>query len=147
MKLFFLLFVMLLNTSTIQAYNLSNLVTGSGNSYGGACSNLFDLYKLIDAVLIKNTFLTTSSLTLIETYVKTDGSNRYGYGIMKKSIERGYDAGLGHSGRDLGYACNLFYFPSRNTVHIFLINYGTDAKSNLVCIHQACSSQLKKRAI
>jgi D-alanyl-D-alanine carboxypeptidase len=111
--------------------NVSNLVTGSGNGYNGIYTNLFDLYKLIDAVLIKKTFLTPASLNLMETYGKTDGGERYGYGIMKKFIERGDDAGIGHAGRDLGYTANLFYFPSRNTVHIFLINYGTDANSNL----------------
>ena len=67
----------------------------------------------------------------MQTYGKSEGSNRYGYGIMKKFIERGQDAGIGHSGRDVGYTCNLFYFPSKNVLHIFLINYGTDGKSNL----------------
>jgi D-alanyl-D-alanine carboxypeptidase len=67
----------------------------------------------------------------METYGKSDGSNRYGYGIMKKFIERGNDAGIGHSGRDLGYTCNLFYFPSKNVTHIFFINYGTDGASRL----------------
>jgi D-alanyl-D-alanine carboxypeptidase len=111
--------------------NVSNLVTGSGNGYGGVYSNLFDLQKFIDAVLVKKTFLTPQSLSLMETYGKTDGSNRYGYGIMKKFIERGVDAGIGHSGRDVGYTANLFYFPSKNVVHIFFINYGTDGKSKL----------------
>ena len=100
--------------------NVSNLVTGSGNGYGGIYSNIFDLYTFIDAVLVKKTFLTAHSLSIMETYGKSDGSNRYGYGIMKKFIERGNDAGIGHSGRDLGYTCNLFYFPSKNVTHIFL---------------------------
>ncbi|MBD0285862.1 MAG: hypothetical protein ICV84_10220 [Flavisolibacter sp.] len=50
---------------------------------------------------------------------------------MKKFIERGSDAGYGHSGRDLGYTANLFYFPNKGVTHIFFVNYGTDAESNL----------------
>ena len=67
------------------------------------------------------------------TFGKTDGTNRYGYGIMKKFLlEVGEaDAGIGHSGRDLGYSANLFYFPSRNVTHAFFVNYGTDAESGL----------------
>jgi D-alanyl-D-alanine carboxypeptidase len=111
--------------------NVSNLVTGSGNGYGGIYSNLFDLQRFIDAVLVQKSFLSARSLSIMQTYGKADGSNRYGFGIMKKFIERGTDAGIGHSGRDVGYTCNLFYFPSRNVIHIFFINYGSDAKSQL----------------
>jgi D-alanyl-D-alanine carboxypeptidase len=119
----------LYNNNTLV--NVSNLVTGAGNGYGGIYSNLFDLQKLVNAVLVKKTFLKPSSLTGMETYGKADGSNRYGFGIMKKFIERGTDAGIGHSGRDLGYTCNLFYFPGKGVTHIFFINYGTDGKSKL----------------
>lgn len=48
--------------------NVSNLVTGSGNGYGGLYSNLFDLYRFADALLIKQTFLKPSSLALMLTY-------------------------------------------------------------------------------
>jgi len=119
----------LYNNNTLV--NVSNLVTGSGNGYGGVYSNLFDLYKFIDAVLLQKTFLTPKSLSIMESYGKSDGSNRYGYGIMKKFIERGPNAGIGHAGRDVGYTCNLFYFPAKNVTHIFFINYGTDGNSGL----------------
>jgi D-alanyl-D-alanine carboxypeptidase len=111
--------------------NVSNLVTGSGNGYGGLYSNLFDLYKFIDALLLKKTLLSTASLNLMQTYGKSDGINRYGYGIMQKFTDRGINAGIGHSGRDLGYTANLFFFPNKNVTHIFFVNYGTDAKTNL----------------
>ncbi len=119
----------LYNNNTL--INVSNIVTGSGNGYGGIYSTLFDLYKFIDALLLKQSMLSSKSLTLMQTYGKTDGSNRYGYGIMKKFTERGNNAGIGHSGRDLGYTANLFFFPLKGVTHIFFINYGTDAKSNL----------------
>ncbi len=111
--------------------NVSNLITGSGNGYGGLFSNLFDLYTFIDALLLKKTLLTAQSLSIMQTYGKPDFPNEYGYGIMRKFIDRGVNAGLGHSGRDLGYSANLFYFPNKGVTQIYFVNYGTDSKSNL----------------
>ena len=119
----------LYNNNTIV--NVSNIVTGSGNGYGGIYSNVFDLYKFINALLMKKTLLSAKSLNIMQTYGKPDDPNQYGYGIMKKFISRGINAGYGHSGRDLGYSANLFYFPNKGVTHAFLINYGTDSKSNL----------------
>jgi len=110
--------------------NVSNFITGSGNGYGGVYSNVIDMYLFIDALLVSKTILSQSSLDRMTRFGKKDGSNRYGYGIMKKFIER-EDYGLGHSGRDLGYTANLFYFPDKNVIHAFVINYGTDADSYL----------------
>jgi len=118
----------LYNNGTIV--NVSNLVTGSGNGYGGIYSNLFDLLRFADALLIKQTFLNPSSLARMLTYGKPDDTNYYGYGIQKSYIS-GNDYGIGHKGRDLGYTANMFYFPSKNVLHIFFINYGTDADSGL----------------
>ncbi|MBA4141038.1 MAG: serine hydrolase, partial [Segetibacter sp.] len=111
--------------------NVSNFITGSGNGYGGIYSNVFDLYTFINALLLKKTLLSAKSLSVMQTYGKPDFPNQYGYGIMKKFISRGLDAGYGHSGRDLGYTANLFYFPNKGVTQIYFINYGTDAKSNL----------------
>jgi D-alanyl-D-alanine carboxypeptidase len=122
--------------------NVSNINTGSGNGYGGHFSNLFDLYLFIDALLIKKTLLSAKSLQIMETYGKPDFPNQYGYGIMKKFIARGINAGYGHSGRDLGYTGNLFYFPNKNVTHVFLINYGTDAKSDLRAVFDAFQEEL-----
>ena len=38
----------------------------------------------------------------------------------KSKISRGINAGYGHSGRDLGYTANLFYFPSKMCLMLFL---------------------------
>jgi D-alanyl-D-alanine carboxypeptidase len=111
--------------------NVSNYITGSGNGFGGVFSNVPDMFIFLDALLIKKTFLSEKSLKLMNRFGKSDGTNRYGYGLMKKFIERGDNAGLGHSGRDLGYTANLFYFPAKKISHAFLINYGTDADSYL----------------
>ena len=72
-----------------------------------------------------------TSLTLMQSYGKQDDTNFYGYGIQKSILSRDIDFGIGHKGRDLGYTANLFYFPNKKVVHIFFINYGTDADSDL----------------
>ncbi len=111
--------------------NVSNIVTGSGHGYGGIYATVFDLYTFLDALLLRKTLLSTKSIDIMQTFGKPDGVNQYGYGIMKKFIQRGVNAGIGHSGRDLGYTANLFYFPNKNVSHVFVINYGTDAESKL----------------
>jgi len=132
----------LLPNSTAQGYfdlynnnslvNVSNLVTGSGNGYGGLYSNVFDLYKFINAILITQSLLKPSSLQLMETFNgKSDGDNYYGYGIQKSFLTGGSNYGLGHKGRDLGYTANLFYFPVKKVTQVLFVNYGTDSKSDL----------------
>ncbi|HEU4573536.1 MAG TPA: serine hydrolase domain-containing protein [Chitinophagaceae bacterium] len=119
----------LYNNNTIV--NVSNLVTGSGNGYGGIYSNVFDLFKFADALFIKKTLLKPSSLAIMQTWGKRDGSNLYGYGIQKSFLDKDIDAGIGHKGRDVGYSANLFYFPNKGVTHIFFVNYGTDGDSHL----------------
>lgn len=130
----------LYNNGTI--INVSNLVTGSGNGYGGIYSNLFDLYKFADALLIKQTLLKPSSMAIMQTYGKQDDTNLYGYGLQKTFLTKGINAGIGHKGRDLGYTANLFYFPNKGVLHIFFINYGTDADSNLKQVFREFQEEL-----
>ncbi len=111
--------------------NVSNLVTGSGNGYGGIYSNIFDLFKFENALFIQKTLLKPSSLAIMQTYGKKDDANYYGYGLQKSYIQPNGDYAIGHKGRDLGYSANLFYFPQKGVTHIFFINYGTDAESKL----------------
>ena len=120
----------LYNNNTLV--NVSNLVTGSGNGYGGLYSNVFDLYKFINAVLITQSLVRPSSLQLMTTFNgKRDGDNNYGYGIQKSFQDDGANYGLGHKGRDLGYTANLFYFPAQKVTQVLFVNYGTDSKSDL----------------
>jgi D-alanyl-D-alanine carboxypeptidase len=68
----------------------------------------------------------------METYGKEeDDPNYYGYGIQKTFLDHGIDYGIGHKGRYLGYTANLFYFPNKGVIHVFFINYGTDADSKM----------------
>jgi D-alanyl-D-alanine carboxypeptidase len=119
----------LYNNNTLV--NVSNLVTGSGNGYGGIYSNLFDLLKFENALFIQKTLLKPSSLAIMQTYGKRDDTNYYGYGLQKSYIQPDGEYAIGHKGRDLGYSANLFYFPQKGVTHIFLVNYGTDADSGL----------------
>lgn len=130
----------LYNNNTIV--NVSNLVTGSGNGYGGLYSNLYDLYKFADALLLKQTLLKPASWSLMQTYGKKDDDNFYGYGLQKSYLTRGANYGIGHKGRDLGYTANLFYYPNKGVLNIFFINYGTDADSDLKQVFTAFSNEL-----
>jgi D-alanyl-D-alanine carboxypeptidase len=130
----------LYNNNTIV--NVSNLVTGSGNGYGGLYSTIFDLFTFIKALLVQKTFLHPASLAVMQTYGKKDDPNYYGYGLQKTFLDRGADFGIGHRGRDLGYSANLFYFPNKGVVHIFFVNYGTDADSNLKAVFREFQDEL-----
>lgn len=126
--------------------NVSNFMTGNGTGYNGVYSTVADLHLFIDALLIKKTFLSQKSLDLMMKTGKSDGSNRYGFGMMRKFIEREPHGGWGHSGRDLGYTANLFYFPPHNgrpaVSHSLLINYGTDADSFLKEVFRQFQNEL-----
>ncbi|NUM31718.1 MAG: beta-lactamase family protein [Bacteroidetes bacterium] len=114
-----------------QLSNVSNILPGSGNGFNGIFSNVYDLQKFIEGVLINKTVLSDKSLALMQTYGPPDEINNYGLGIMKKFNDRGADYGIGHSGRDLGYTADLFWFPNKNFTLNLFINYGTDSESFL----------------
>ncbi|MES1226692.1 MAG: serine hydrolase domain-containing protein [Bacteroidota bacterium] len=133
----------LYNNNTLV--NVSNLVTGSGNGYGGLYSNVYDLLIFIKAFLIDRTLLQPASLNRMTTFTgKRDGSNYYGYGLQKSFLDHGNDYGIGHKGRDLGYTANLFYFPGKKVTHIFFINYGTDSNSRLKKVFNDFQDELLK---
>jgi len=114
-----------------QLTNVSNIIPGSGNGYGGVFSNVYDLQKFIEGVLVKKTVLSDKSLSKMLVFGPPDEVNNYGVGIMKKFNDRGLNFGLGHSGRDLGYSADLFYFPEKQYFTNFFVNYGTDSDSFL----------------
>lgn len=110
--------------------NVSNYITGSGNGFTGIFSNVFDLYKFTNALFIQKTLLTQNSLNIMNEFVQQDDNYYCGTGCIKKYTEK-KAWGIGHTGRDLGYNANLFYFPQRNCSIIFFINYGTNGNSSL----------------
>ncbi len=113
--------------------NMSNFNTGNGNGYGGLYSTLFDLKVFIEALLRDKTLLTPAGLTEMTTITAQSADNEsYGVAIRKDFLERAPDQfALGHRGRDLAYSADLFYFPNQDATLVFLINYGTDADSDL----------------
>jgi D-alanyl-D-alanine carboxypeptidase len=121
----------LYNNGTIV--NVSNLVTGSGNGYGGIYSNVLDLHKFMKALFIHKTLVSQASLDIMQTFIDDDDRGNLGVGLLQqyKHLNLGY-MGTGHSGRDLGYSGDAHYFPTRNNrMFINLVNYGTNGNTPL----------------
>lgn len=116
------------NNNTIV--NVSNLVTGSGNGYGGIYSNVFDLYHFLQELFVKKSIVSAETLDEMQTFVQEDTDFYIGYGIIKKFTKKAA-YGIGHTGRDLGYSANAFYFPEKGYTMVFFVNYGTNGSSNL----------------
>ncbi|MFZ1704629.1 MAG: serine hydrolase domain-containing protein [Saprospiraceae bacterium] len=120
------------NNGTIL--NITNYNTGSGNGYGGMYSTVQDLKIFIEALVRDKTILSQSMLEQMLTFTKEDeGYGRAnGLGVFKDYLERAPDQyGIGHRGRDLGYTADMYWFPNQDYTLTYLINYGTDAKSEL----------------
>ena len=120
------------NNGTIL--NLTNYNTGSGNGYGGLYTTVYDLQTFIEALVRDKKILTQQSLDQMLTFTKEDESyhRANGLGIFKDFLERDPDQfGYGHRGRDLGYTADMYWFPNQDVTMTYLINYGTDAKSEL----------------
>jgi len=120
----------LYNNNTIV--NVSNLITGSGNGYGGVFSTVFDLEKFMNAYYYDKTLVNEESMATMMTFIPESEQNNLGVGIMQKFKNFSAHLGVGHSGRDLGYSADLFAFPTRNDrLMIFFVNYGTDGDTSL----------------
>lgn len=122
----------LYNNGTIL--NLSNFNTGSGNGYGGLYSTVFDLQVFLEALFREKTLLSPAGLQAMLTYTEREVDNDRAFGITvnKDFIDRAPDEfGLGHRGRDLAYTADAYYFPNQDITLAYLVNYGTDAKSEL----------------
>jgi len=122
----------LYNNNTIV--NVSNLVTGSGNGYGGVYSTVEDLQKFMNAYYFDKTLVSEASMAAMMTFLPEDGDtgDNLGVGIMQKFKKFSPHLGTGHSGRDLGYSADLFVFPTRNNrLMIFFVNYGTNGDTFL----------------
>lgn len=122
----------LYNNNTLV--NVTNFNTGSGNGYGGLYSNVFDLQTFIEALVRNKTLLSNSTLDQMLTFGAPEGTTNksLGLGIFKDFLERAPDQfAYGHRGRDLGYTGDMYWFPNQDYTMTYLINYGTDAKSEL----------------
>jgi D-alanyl-D-alanine carboxypeptidase len=114
--------------------NLTNYNTGSGNGYGGLYSNALDLLNFVEDLFREKRVLSQGSLDLMLSFgqKEEDKDRLLGLGAMKSFTERAPDEfAYGHSGRDLGYSADAFYFPNQDMTLSFMVNYGTDAESDL----------------
>ncbi len=113
--------------------NVSNLVTGSGNGYGGIYSNVLDLHTFIKALFIEKRLVSQQSLDLMQTIITDDERGNLGIGLLQQYIHLNLGhLGMGHSGRDLGYSGDAHYFPTKNNrIFINLVNYGTNGNTPL----------------
>ncbi len=122
----------LYNNHTIV--NVSNLITGSGNGYGGVYSTIQDLEKFMNAYYFDKSLVNEESIGVMMSYLPEDGDtgDDLGVGTIRKFKKFSSHLGVGHSGRDLGYSADLFTFPSRNDrLMIFFVNYGTNGDTFL----------------
>lgn len=122
----------LYNNHTIV--NVSNLITGSGNGYGGVYSTVQDLEKFMSAYYFDKSLLRDESIAMMMEFLPEDGDtgDDLGVGTIRKFKKFSPHPGIGHSGRDLGYSADLFVFPSRNDrLMIFFVNYGTNGDTFL----------------
>ena len=122
----------LYNNNTI--INVTNYNTGSGNGYGGMYSTVFDLKTFIEALVREKRVLGPAMLDQMLTFTAEEGeSNRAnGLAIFKDFLDRGPEGfSYGHRGRDLGYTADMNWFVAKDRTLVYLINYGTDGKSNL----------------
>lgn len=128
------------NNGTIV--NVSNMITGSGNGYGGMYSTVEDLNVFLENLFIDKTLITQASLDDMQSEYFLARDNFYtGAGIVKKFTEKS-DYGIGHTGRDLGYSADLFYFPERDISMAFFVNYGTNGSSSLKEVFENFESEL-----
>ncbi|QMU29898.1 serine hydrolase domain-containing protein [Adhaeribacter radiodurans] len=123
----------LYNNNTLV--NVSSYNTGTGNGLNGLYSTVYDLQKFIDALLRNKTLLSQSSINTMLTFDDLIENRKYlGLGLFKDYIDGNFkenEFGYGHRGRDLGYSADMFYFPNQDITVTLLVNYGTNAKSNL----------------
>jgi D-alanyl-D-alanine carboxypeptidase len=121
--------------------NVSNFNTASGNGYGGMFSNVFDLRTFARGLLISKSIVNASTLQEMQQFVQEDDDYYTGLGLVKKYTEKAH-YGIGHTGKDLGYSANLFYFPGTDALMVFFVNYGTNGQSDLKQVFLDFESEL-----
>lgn len=131
--------------------NMTNYNTGSGFGYSGIYSTVFDIARLVENLFKKNTLLKPSSLFEMTQFVAevdpeiVANDLFLGAGAMKRYFNQSLTSlnyGYGHTGRDLAYNANAFYFPNQETTCAFIVNYGTNGDSRLKQVFFAFQGEL-----
>lgn len=127
------------NNGTIV--NVSNMITGSGNGYGGMYSDVEDLNVFIRNLFVTKTIINENSIIEMQDFYLARDNFYTGAGLIKKFTEKSA-FGLGHTGRDLGYSADLFYFPEAHISMAFFVNYGTNGSSDIKEVFEDFESEL-----
>lgn len=123
--------------------NVSNIVTGSGNGYTGVHSNVFDLDKFVKGVFINKTILKQATLDSMMQWKFNQDDTYFGLGLFRKFSGDIKKVTIGHTGGDLGYACEVYYYPYNNNYYVTCINYGTNGETFLTPIYAEYVEKLK----
>ncbi len=144
----------LFNNGTLA--NVTNYNTGSGNGYGGMFSNVFDLAKFVEVLFKEKQLLKPASLAAMTDFIaevdpdKNPNDLFLGAGAMKRYFNQlltSSNYAYGHTGRDLGYSGNVFYFPNQETTYVLLVNYGTNGKSSLRQVYYDFQDELTNEIV
>lgn len=117
--------------------DLTNYNTGNGNGYNGIYSTVYDLQTFIEALLRKKTLIPQERLDQMQTFQEAEAYPGIGLGVMqdfpKDSMNR---YAVGHSGKDLAYSGEMWYFPKGDLTFISLVNYGLNGESDLKPVYE-----------
>lgn len=116
--------------------NISSLNPGSGNGYTGVYSTVTDMYKYMEALMVKKILISPENLDIIFNSFRSTGEGKWQSSLG--AIHREYMDVLpdsviayGHGGGDIGYSANLIYFPHNGTIFSATFNYGTNMPTEL----------------
>jgi D-alanyl-D-alanine carboxypeptidase len=116
--------------------NISSLNPGSGNGYTGVYSTVTDMYKYMDALMLRKTLISPDNLETIFSSLRSTSEGKWQSSlgaIHRESIDILPDSvvAYGHGGGDIGYSANLIYFPHNETIYSATFNYGTNMPTAL----------------
>ncbi len=117
--------------------DLTNYNTGNGNGYNGIYSTVKDLQVFIEALLRTKILVSPEQLRRMKSYNPAETYRQIGLGIMQDFLDHPADTyGLGHGGSDLAYSGEMYYFPEEDYTMVTLVNYGTNAESDLESVYE-----------
>ena len=116
--------------------NISSLNPGSGNGYTGVYSTVTDMYKYMDALMVRRTLISPENLDFIFNSLRsgTDQNWQSSFGAIHREYMDAFPDSIvayGHGGGDIGYSANLVYFPHNQTIYSATFNYGTNMPTSL----------------
>ena len=125
--------------------NLTNYNTGNGNGYNGIYSTVYDLQTFIEALFRSRSLLPEERLQQMQTFREAEAYPGIGLGVMQDFPEDSMSRyAVGHSGKDLAYSGEMWYFPQGDLTFISLVNYGFNGDSDLNPVYEAFRDSVVK---